>query len=41
MGYNNKVIQAAIKQLRTTPLYIETKERYKELSEQELDKSIS
>jgi hypothetical protein len=40
MGYNNKVIQAAVKQLRTTPLYAETKERYKELSEQELDKEV-
>ena len=40
MGYNNRIIQAAIKQLRTTPLYAETKERYKELSEQELDKEV-
>jgi len=40
MGYNNKVIQSAIKQLRTTTLYTETKERYKELSEQELDKEV-
>lgn len=40
MGYNNKIIQAAIKQLKTTPLYAETKERYKELSEQELDKEV-
>jgi hypothetical protein len=40
MGYNNKIIQAAVKQLRTTPLYAETKERYKELSEQELDKEV-
>jgi hypothetical protein len=40
IGYNNKVIQSAIKQLRTTPLYAETKERYKELSEQELDKEV-
>lgn len=40
MGYNNKVIQSAIKQLRTTPLYTETKQRYKELSEQELDKEV-
>lgn len=40
IGYNNKIIQAAIKQLKTTPLYAETKERYKELSEQELDKEV-
>jgi hypothetical protein len=40
MGYNNRIIQAAIKQLRTTPLYAETKERYKELSESELDKEV-
>lgn len=40
MGYNNKVIQSAIKQLRNTPLYAETKERYPELSEQELDKEV-
>lgn len=40
MGYNNKIIQAAIKQLRGTDLYAETKERYKELSESELDKEV-
>lgn len=40
MGYDNKVIQAAIKQLRSTPLYAETKKNYKELSEQELDKEV-
>lgn len=40
MGYNNKVIQSAIKQLRNTDLYTETKQRYKELSEQELDKEV-
>jgi len=40
MGYNNKIIQAAVKQLRNTPLYAETKERYPELSEQELDKEV-
>ena len=40
IGYNNKVIQSAIKQLRNTPLYAETKERYKELSESELDKEV-
>ena len=40
MGYNNRIIQAAIKQLRNTPLYAETKERYKELSESELDKEV-
>lgn len=37
MGYDNKVIQAAIKQLRNTDLYKETKERYPELSERGLD----
>lgn len=40
MGYNNRIIQAAIKKLRTTPLYMETKERYKELNEEQLDKEV-
>ena len=40
MGYDNKVIQAAIKQLRNTPLYKETKLSYPELSEKELDKEV-
>jgi hypothetical protein len=40
IGYENKVIQQAVKQLRGTPLYKETKERYKELSEEELDKEV-
>jgi len=40
MGYNNKVIQQAIKQLRDTDLYKETKERYPELNEEQLDKEV-
>ncbi len=40
MGYSNKIIQSAIKQLRGTDLYVETKERYKELSENDLDKEV-
>lgn len=40
IGYNNKVIQAAIKQLKTTPLWAETKERYKELDEENLGKEV-
>lgn len=40
IGYENKVIQQAVKQLRDTPLYKETKERYPELSEEELDKEV-
>lgn len=40
MGYNNKVIQSAIKQLRGTDLYAETKARYPELSEEQLDKEV-
>lgn len=40
MGYDNKVIQAAIKQLRNTSLYAETKKNYKELGEKELDKEV-
>jgi len=40
MGYDNKVIQAAIKQLRNTDLYKETKERYPELSERGLDMEV-
>ena len=40
MGYNNKIIQAAIKQLRGTDLYKETKKNYKELSDEELDKEV-
>jgi len=40
MGYDNKVIQAAIKQLRNTDLYKETKSRYPELSERGLDTEV-
>ena len=40
MGYNNKVIQQAIKQLRGTDLYAETKKRYPELNEEQLDKEV-
>lgn len=40
IGYNNKVIQAAIKQLKTSPLWAETKERYKELDEENLGKEV-
>lgn len=40
MGYDNKIIQAAIKQLRNTDLYAETKKSYPELSESELDKEV-
>lgn len=40
MGYDNKVIQTAIKQLRGTDLYKETKSRYPELSEHGLDMEV-
>jgi len=40
IGYNNKVIQAGIKQLKDTDLWEKTKERYKELSEEELGKEV-
>lgn len=40
IGYNNKVIQAAINQLKGTKLYSETKERYPELSEEMLNKEV-
>lgn len=40
MGYDNKIIQQAIKQLRGTDLYKETKERYPELNEEQLDKEV-
>jgi len=36
IGYNNKVIQSAIKQLKSTPLWKETSERYPELDEKNL-----
>lgn len=37
IGYNNKVIQKAVTQLKDTDLYKETKERYPELSDRDLD----
>lgn len=37
IGYENKVIKKAIEQLRGTDLYKETKERYPELSDRDLD----
>lgn len=40
IGYNNKVIQAGIKQLKDIPLWAETKERYPELNEEQLGKEV-
>lgn len=40
MGYNNKIIQAAINQLKSTDLWKETKRRYPELSEESLGKEV-
>lgn len=40
MGYDNKIIQSAIKQLRGTDLYTETKKRYPELNDEQLDKEV-
>lgn len=40
MGYDNKIIQQAIKQLRGADLYAETKQRYPELNEEQLDKEV-
>lgn len=40
IGYNNKVIQAAIKQLKGTDLWTETAKRYKELNEEMLGKEV-
>jgi len=40
IGYNNKVIQTGIKQLKDTDLWKKTKERYSELSEEELGKEV-
>lgn len=37
IGYDNKVIQKAVEQLRDTDLYKEIKERYPELSDRDLD----
>lgn len=40
IGYENKVIQAAIKQLKSTPLWGETKKAYSELNEEQLGKEV-
>jgi hypothetical protein len=40
LGYDNKIVQAAFKQLKGTDLYNETKLAYPELSEQELNKEV-
>lgn len=40
IGYANKAIQSAIKQLKNTSLYNEIKGRYPELSEEELNKEV-
>jgi len=40
IGYNNKVIQSAINQLKDTDLWKETEGRYTELSEEELGKEV-
>lgn len=40
IGYENKVIQSAINQLKDTDLWKETKGRYKELNEEELGKEV-
>ena len=40
IGYDNKIIQAAIKQLKTTPLYEETKNLYGGLDERGLDMEV-
>lgn len=37
IGYENKVVQKAVTQLKDTDLYKETKERYPELSDRDLD----
>lgn len=40
IGYNNKVIQSAIKQLKGSELWKETKARYPELNEENLAKEV-
>lgn len=40
LGYKNSVVQAAIKQLKTSPLWTETKERYPELNDEMLAKEV-
>lgn len=40
IGYDNKVIQAGIKQLKTTDLWVETKDKYPELNEEQLGKEV-
>jgi len=40
LGYKNSVVQSAIKQLKTSPLWTETKERYPELNDEMLAKEV-
>jgi len=40
IGYEKKVIQSAITQLKSTPLWAETKQRYPELSDEMLAKEV-
>lgn len=40
IGFNNKVIQSAVKQLKDSPLWKETKERYSELNDEMLAKEV-
>lgn len=40
IGFNNKVIQSAVKQLKDSPLWKETKERYPELNDEMLAKEV-
>jgi hypothetical protein len=40
LGYKNSVVQTAIKQLKTSPLWTETKERYPELNDEMLAKEV-
>jgi len=40
IGYNNRVIQSAIKQLKGSSLWIETENRYPELDEENLGKEV-
>jgi len=40
IGFNNKVIQSGINQLKATPLWAETKQRYPELNDEMLSKEV-
>ena len=40
IGYKNKTIQAGINQLKDTPLWKNTKDRYPELNEEQLGKEV-